>query len=105
LFENVQLQDNEAGVDIQANGTPIHHALAKYKVGGVRGTWARGTTNMVDDNGKVSDPGRKMDNNPERSRKEWAETREDSLNVNIKQHATQEEWLREDNSNEEKYKK
>jgi hypothetical protein len=29
----------------------------------------------VDSDGKVSDPKRKMENNPDRSRKEWADTR------------------------------
>lgn len=41
---------------------------------------------MVDDNGKVSDPGRKMENNPERSRKAWDETRTTSLAVAAEQH-------------------
>ena len=83
---NIQLGDNVAGIDIQANGTPVRHALALNDVGGVRGTWERGTTNMVDDNGKVADPQRKMVNNPERSRKEWAETRKESRKIAAEQH-------------------
>ena len=54
---------------------------------------------MVDDDGKVSDPGRKMENNPEKSRNAWAETREESIKIDAKQHAQQEEWLRENSSN------
>jgi hypothetical protein len=36
---------------------------------------------MVDDNGKVADPQRKMDENPEKSRAAWASTRAESLKI------------------------
>ena len=49
----------------------LFHELHLRDIGGVTKTWERGTTNMVDDNGKVSDPNRKMENNPERSRNAW----------------------------------
>jgi hypothetical protein len=36
---------------------------------------------MVDDNAKVADPNRKMENNPERSRKAWEDTRLESRKI------------------------
>jgi len=57
----------------------LFHELHLRDIGGVTQTWARGTTNMVDDQAKVADIGRKMDNNPSRSRKEWKETRDASI--------------------------
>lgn len=36
---------------------------------------------MVDDNGKVSDPQRKMDENPEKSRAAFEATKKESLKV------------------------
>jgi hypothetical protein len=57
-------------------------------VGGVEGTWNDGlwAHNAVDPNGKVADPQRKMVNNPEKSRKEWAETRAESRKLAAEQH-------------------
>ena len=43
---------------------------------------------MVDDDGKVADPQRKMDNNPEKSRENWDTTRTESLKVAAAQHAS-----------------
>jgi len=38
----------------------------------IAATWARGTTDMVDDDGKVADIARDMPNNPDKSRSAWA---------------------------------
>ena len=50
-------------------------------------SWRRKTTDMVDDNAKVADIKRDMINNPKRSRKEWKDTRDTSIKVNVDQHA------------------
>jgi len=63
------------------------HELKKKDIGGTEKTWERGTTNMVDDNGKVLPIDREMPNNPTRSRKEWNETREESREISTKQRA------------------
>ena len=38
----------------------------------ITATWERGTTNMVDPDGKVADIARTMVNNPDKSRSAWA---------------------------------
>ena len=67
-------------------------------------SWKRSTTDMVDDNAKVSNIGRKMDNNPKRSRKEWKETRAASVKTSVEQDAQEQAWLKENSANVEKYK-
>ena len=63
----VQLGDNDAGLELMANGTPETFPLRGHKKS-VPETWARGTVDMVDPNGKVAKIDRKMPNNPDRSR-------------------------------------
>ena len=52
----------------------------------IAATWARGTTDMVDDDGKVADISRDMSNNPDKSRSEWFTTRTESREVAAAQH-------------------
>ena len=63
----IQLEDNDAGLELMANGTPETFPLRGHKKS-VPETWARGTVDMVDPNGKVAKIDRKMPNNPDRSR-------------------------------------
>jgi len=50
-----------------ANGTPEVFPI-RGNPKAITATWERGTTNMVDPDGKVAKIDRKMDNNPDRSR-------------------------------------
>jgi hypothetical protein len=68
-----------------ANGTPEVFPL-RGNPKAITATWARGTVDMVDPDGKVTDILRKMPNNPDRSRKEWAETRAESRQIAAQQH-------------------
>jgi len=63
----IQLEDNDAGLELMANGTPEIFPL-RGNPKSVPSTWARGTVDMVDPNGKVADINRKMPNNPDKSR-------------------------------------
>jgi hypothetical protein len=46
--KKVQLDDNVAGLDIQANGTPVMHELnGKRNMSSAPKTWIRGTTNAA----------------------------------------------------------
>ena len=76
----IQLEDNEAGLELMANGTPETFPL-RGNPKTVPETWARGTVNMVDPNGKVAKIDRKVDNNPDRSRQEWFDTRTKSREI------------------------
>jgi len=53
-----------------ANGTPEVFPL-RGNPKAVAATWARGTVDMVDPNGKVADINRNIEN-PDTSRKAWA---------------------------------
>jgi len=52
----------------------------------IESTWVRGTVDMVDPDGKVAKIDRKVTNDPDRSRKEWAETRTESRKIAAEQH-------------------
>ena len=77
----IQLEDNEAGLENQANGTPIDFTNVRGNPSSIEKTWSRGTTDMVDSDGKVSDIGREMKENPDVSRVAWKATRADSRTV------------------------
>ena len=82
----IQLGDNEAGLELMANGTPEVFPLRGHPKS-VPSTWARGTVDMVDPDGKVADIKREMPENPDKSRAAWAATRAESRQVAADQHA------------------
>jgi len=69
-----------------ANGTPEVFPLRGHPKA-VPATWARGTVDMVDPDGKVANINRKVENNPDRSRQEWFDTRTESRLIAANQHA------------------
>jgi hypothetical protein len=54
-----------------ANGTPEVFPLRGHPKA-IAATWERGTTNMVDPDGKVLNTDRDMPENPDKSRAAWA---------------------------------
>lgn len=81
----VQIGDNESGLEVMANGTPETFPL-RGNPKTVQQTWARGTVDMVDPDGKVADIKREMPNNPDKSRDAWAKTRTQSREIAAEQH-------------------
>jgi len=65
--EDLQLADNESGLEVMANGSAETFPL-RGNPKSIPETWVRGTTDMVDPDGKVAKIDRKMPNNPDRSR-------------------------------------
>jgi len=65
--EDLQLADNESGLEVMANGSAETFPLRGHPKS-IPATWVRGTTDMVDPDGKVAKIDRKMPNNPDRSR-------------------------------------
>jgi hypothetical protein len=100
----VQLEDNESGLEVMANGTAETFPLRGHPKS-VPATWARGTVDMVDPDGKVADIKREMPNNPDKSRAAWAETRKTSRELAAEQHHQEMQWNRENDAAVAKYKK
>ena len=71
----------------------------------IAATWARGTTDMVDDDGKVADIARDMPNNPDKSRSAWAQTRAESRQIAAQQHAFEMQSDRDVAASQSKYAK
>jgi hypothetical protein len=74
--------DNEAGLEVMANGSAETFPL-RGNPKAITATWARGTVDMVDPDGKVADINRTMINNPDRSREAWASTRGESRSIAV----------------------
>jgi hypothetical protein len=88
-----------------ANGTPETFPLRGHPRT-LQQIWSHNSAvDGVDSNGKVADIKRKMPNNPDRSRKEWAETRTESRKVAADQHHFEMESNRQVAAAQAKYKK
>ena len=80
--EDVQVGDNEAGIETMANGTPEDFSNVRGFPKAITDTWLRGTaTDKVNPDGKVDDINRKVGNNPDTSRAAWKATRDESRKV------------------------
>jgi hypothetical protein len=87
-----------------ANGTNEVFPLRGHPKA-IPATWARGTTDMVDPDGKVSKIDRKMPNNPDKSRSEWFTTRTESREVAAAQHHFEMQSDRDVAASQSKYAK
>ena len=80
--EDVQVGDNEAGIETMANGTPEDFSNVRGFPKAITDTWLRGTaTDKVDPNGKVLSITRDIPGNPDISRAAWKATRDESRKV------------------------